>query len=416
MSTSGTPGGALTTLGTRRAGPAGLSRVWLWLVVLGLNLALSVAAALLAPGEARVSHTADRAGYEFVGAHPLESPCPHSIYCYRLLVPVTLEAFPGTPLERWRGFALVANTLTGVAIAAASVRVARARSDDAEPRHQLAPMVIASIAFQTSFGATFALFDPFTPDAAVYLAAAVMTWLWLRDQAWLVMAVALVGVWAKETVALVGAILAIAALLTPRRRTRARAAWLVSGAVPAVAIVIFHIVANRALGWSEAGSGSADLAHGAWLARWLADATLTPASRAFYLFIPFGLGWLYAVFGLKMAGPRLRALAFATLIVIPVLVYLQTPERALANAFIAVVPLVTLFLARIPWPLGVTAVLSNGLLTARVGLATDRLPPVPYGLVLATIVGTLTLVWALAASRRSSVAAIGSSAPLASSR
>lgn len=382
-----------------------------WPAILLLNAALALGAAVLAPGEANVGHTTDRAGYEYVAAHPLAAACPHSIYCYRVLVPVALDALPVTPVWRWRGFAVIANALTGLTIAAVA---SRAVSKGSRPA---VAAVVASIVFQTSFGATFGIFDPFTPDAAVYLCAAALALMWLRDRPRAALVLACVGVWAKEAVALVAAMLALAALI-PSGRSARRVEWLVAAALPALLIVAFHVAANRWLGWSEAESGSADLAHGAWIARWLADTTLTPASRAFYLFIPFGVAWVYAALGYvgSSTDRRLKAMAIGTVILIPVLVYVQTPERALANAFFAVAPLAASYLARAPWPLAVAAAASNGLLTARVGLATDALPPVPYGLVLAASVGAVTVVWTLTASRRASRSRIGSSAPLASSR
>jgi hypothetical protein len=166
---------------------------------------------------------------------------------------------------------------------------------------------------------------------------------------------------------------------------------------------------NRLAGYSEAGSGSVDLAGGAWLGRWLADTTLTPSTRLLYVFIPFAFAWLYAPLGMPHAPVRLRQLALGALIVVPGLVYVQTIERALSTAAFVVVPLAAVFLARLSPALGIAAAVTNGLLTARVGLSTAWLPPVPYLLALAAIVAVVAIVRGLAGERSAAMATLSSS-------
>src|SRR5439155_2476310 len=167
----------------------------------------------------------------------------------------------------------------------------------------------------------------------------------------------------------------------------------------------FHLLMDRLLGWSEAGSGSADLLGGSWLGRWLTDPTLTVPAHLFYAFIPFGFAWLFAVLGLRRAPERLRGLALGYLIVLPGLVYVQTVERALATAAFVVVPLAALFLADVPAPLGVAAAIANGLLTVRVGLSTGWLPSVPLLFALAAVAAAATAYPAVVAALRPSVPA-----------
>jgi hypothetical protein len=362
---------------------------WLWASVAVLNLVLAGAIALLAPEH--VGTTADRIGYEYVGQHPLAPDCPHNIFCYRLLVPTVLEHVPMSAQVRWRSFAVLTNAATGLLIA----RIAGPPT----------AAVLASILFQTTFAATFAVYDPFTPDPAVFLAAALIALAWLRDQPVIALIVALVGVFAKETVALV----VTAASLAATVRNWRRGAWLCVAGATWLIVVGFHLAMNRLAGWSEAGSGSSDLLGGAWLGRWLADATLTPAARVLYVFIPFGFAWLYALLGVRWAPQRLQMLALGAAIVLPPLVYVQTVERALGTAAFVVVPLAALFLARGPLPLAIAAATTNGLLTARVGLSSEWLPPLPYLLALATIVGAATIVRVLRVEGSSAIAALGSS-------
>jgi hypothetical protein len=361
-----------------------------WLSMCVLNLALACAVAVLAPRD--IGTTADRAGYEYVEQHPLAANCPFSIFCYRVLVPTVVERIAASDVARWRALAIAANALTGVILAGLGVAAARTRP--------WLTGTAATILYQASFGATFAVFDPFTPDAAVYLVAACLAVLWWVDQPWLAMLVAVVGVFAKETIALVMTSTALAACFEPRGRHRRP--WLLGALAAWLAVLGFHAFMDVFAGWTERGSGSANILGGAWLALWLADTTLTTSSRLLYLFVPFGFGWLYAVLGLPEAPRRLRTLALGALLTIPALVYVQTPERALATASFVVIPLAAVYLSRVPASLALAAAATNGLLTARVGLSTAWLPPIPYLLILAGSVAALTIVSGVLRSRDSS--------------
>jgi hypothetical protein len=367
------------------------TRTRFWAALVLLNLGLASGLAFLAPDEASVGTTADRVGYEYVGQHPLDPKCPHNVFCYRALVPVVLEhvPLPLSPTLRWRAFAVAANATTGVLLAAAAIGGGGPAA------------LLASILFQTSFAATFTLFDPFTPDPAVFLAAGLLTLASLHDWPLRALGVAVVSVFAKETVTLVVSAAAVAAVLERRRVS----AWVFAAAAAWLLVIGFHVLMNRVAGWSESGSGSADLAGGGWLGRWLQDPTLTTSARAFYLFIPFGFAWIYAVLGIAEAPPRLRRLVIGALVVVPGLVYVQTPERALGTACFVVVPLAALFLARPPLGFGLAAAVTNGVLTARVGLSTPWLPPVPYLLALAAIVGA-SAIWGSVRSSRSVAVAV----------
>ena len=356
-----------------------------WLSIVALNTVLALAVLALAP--AQPGTTADRVGYEYVAQHGLAPDCPHTIFCYRVLVPLALDALPGPEVARWRVFACLANIATGVLLGLVATQ-----------RHKpLLAALLAAVLYQCSFGATFAVFDPFTPDAAVYLGAAALALCWLHNRPLLAALIASVGSFAKEAVALVAVVTAVAALLL-RRDVRP---WLLAAAIPCALVLGFHLAMDVFFGWTEGNTGSADLAGGAWLARWLADTTLTPLTRLLYLFIPFGFAWVYAGFGVRHAGERLRALALASPILVTML-YVQTPERALATASFVVVPLAAIFLVRAPVALAVLAALSNGLLTARVGLSVAWLPGVPYLFALTGGLAALTVWWGWIGGRQES--------------
>jgi len=376
--------------------------VSLGLKLLLANAVLAGAIVVLAPRE--IGSTADRVGYEYVAQHPLEPDCPHSIFCYRVLVPTLLENVPVSSVVSWRALAFGTNVLTGLVLA----RIAMLCGAEA------GGVLIVSILFQTSFGATFAVFDPFTPDAVVYLVASLVALCWVRGWPVRALLIGLVGVFAKETVALVMSVPALAVCLSGRPRRRY--AWISAAVATWLGLLGFHAVMDLFEGWSERGSASADLLGGAFLARWLSDATLNSSARLLYIFIPFGFAWLYAALGLRHAPERLRVLAFAAVVLLPGLVYVQTVERALATASFVVVPLAALFLARSPILLGLAAALTNGLLTARVGLSTAWLPPVPYLLILAGTLAAVTILREWSDPRARSSVPIGSSVRVISSK
>jgi hypothetical protein len=241
----------------------------------------------------------------------------------------------------------------------------------------------------------------------VYCVAALLALLWWFDRPWLAMGVAVVGVFAKETIALVISAAALAACVQPRERRRR--AWLTAALISWLAILGFHAVMDASAGWSERGSGSADLLGGAWLGRWIADTTLTWPARLLYLFIPFGFAWLYAALGSRDAPRRLQSLAFGSLLTIPLLVYVQTPERALATASFVIVPLAATYLSGVAPMLALSAAITNGLLTTRVGLTTAWLPPLPYLFILAGSVAAVAIVMGALRSRDSSTVLLASS-------
>ncbi len=343
-------------------------RLLLWASVCVVNLALAVCVLLLA--RPSVGTTGDRVGYEFVAQHGIVAECPYSIYCYRVLVPSLLRASPLPEVMTWRLFSVMSNVATGALLAGLAFVATR----------RPAAGLLASVVYQTSFGATFIVFDPFTPDAAVYLLAAVLAWMWWLNRPVVALGVALVGVFAKETIALVLSAMALAASI---RLTSVRGkTWIVVAMVTWLVLLGFHAIMDVSFGWTETDSPSANLFGGEYFRAWLSDSTLTASSRAFYLFIPFGFAWLWAALAWRSAPARLKSLGLTSLVLLALL-YLQTPERALATASYVVVPLAAVYLSRLPLALGLLAAATNGLLTARVGISSELLPPISYSLIAA---------------------------------
>lgn len=353
-----------------------------WLVVLSTNVAL---AGVLRAGVPGPPVNSDFDAYHYVGEHGLEPGCPYSLYCHRVLVPVALAQLPGSPDTRWRTSGLILVSLAGFVTALATAALTTAWQ---------APL-LATLVAQMSFGFTFTAYDPYSPDPAVFFVASLLLLAWIRGWPWAALGFSAIGVFAKETVALVAMSAGLAALV-PRPDPRWRA-WLVQAVAAAVVLLAFHWIMNTYGGWIIANNRASRFASGSWLAIWLENMD-GPARIAFLLFTTFGFAWLYMILGFRHAPGRLRSLALGALIPMLALNYVQNPERALANAFFVIAPLAALFLSRASPAAGFAAAISNGLLTAKVGLSTVWLPSTRILLIPALV----TAMWAVWTSRYSS--------------
>jgi hypothetical protein len=343
--------------------------------ILLCNAALSLLIQMGAPPQPRLS---DRAEYEYTGRHGLAPSCPVTIYCYRILVPVALEQIPLNAETRWRGLQWLAHTATGTVTAIVV-------SPFASP-------FIASTLLQTSYAFSFTAYDPYTPDPVVFLIAALILYCWIHDRAIAAALIAVVGVFAKETVALIAVAPAIAVLLSDRR-TRLR--WWAGAGLAWIVLLFFHWYMDTFNGWSISRNPAANFSGGSWLALWWRN-NPSLLRKALMLFSPFGWAWVFAIAGYRFATPAIRQLAIAALVPIAALIYVQTPERALGNAFFVIVPLAAVFLSRISPAAGWAAAITNALVTAKIGLSTEWLPATSILLIPAS----LTALWAFATSRR----------------
>lgn len=329
-----------------------------WLVILLANVAL---AGLLRQGVPEQPNYSDLNAYNFVGDHGLGPDCPFSVYCYRILVPVTLAQLPGDPETRWRAAEFIGVSLAGFVTAVATAALT--------PAWQ-APL-LATLVAQLSYGFTYTAYDPYSPDAMVFLIAALLLLAWLREQAWAALGLSLIGVLVKETVALVAISTGLAAIVRPRdARWRL---WFAQAAAVGALLLGFHWIMDTYNGWGISANVASKFSAGSWLAVWLENMD-SYGRIAFLLFTPFGFAWGYALLGFRFASRRMRALALGAMIPMLALNYVQNPERALANSFFVVVPLTAVYLSRVSPAAGFAAAITNGLLTARVGLSTVWLP------------------------------------------
>ena len=323
-------------------------------VVILFNAVLAAALQALAPAAPRLT---DRDEYEYSGRQPFASHCPNTIYCYRILVPVLLEQVPADAERRWRGLQWIAHTATGSIVAIATAPIG--------------PPLIASFLVQTSYGFTFTAYDPYSPDPVVFLISAIVLYLWLIDRALAVAVIAVVGVFVKETVALVASAPALAVVMWSDRRSRWR--WLLPAALAWIILLGFHWYMDTYAGWGISRNPAASFSTGSWLAIWW---KLNPslAKKALMLFAPFGFAWAFAAFGYRHASRPFQQLAAGAALPMLALTFVQTPERALGNAFFVVIPLAAAFLGRVPAVAAWAAAITSGLVTARIGLSSELLP------------------------------------------
>jgi hypothetical protein len=344
-------------------------------VVVLFNAVLAAAVQAMAPAEPKLS---DRAEYEYNGRYGLAPNCPNTIYCYRILVPMLLERMPGNPDQRWRALQWLAHTATGTIV---SMSIA-----------PLGSPLLAAVVLQSSYGFAFTAYDPYTADPVVFVIAALIFYLWMIDRPLAAAVIASAGVFAKETAALIATVPAIAVMLSGRH-TRWR--WAAGAVMAWIVLLSFHWYMDTYAGWGISRNPAASFSSGSWLALWWRN-NPSLIRKALIVFSPFGWAWVFALLGYRGATPAIRQLALGAVLPIGALVYVQTPERALANAFFVIVPLATVFLSRVSPAAAWAAAVTNALVTAKLGLSTAWLPSTPMLLIPAS----LCAAWAFASSRR----------------
>lgn len=336
-----------------------------YLVIGALNLALALTISQLAPAEPRLS---DRDAYDYVAARPFAPNCPFSIYCYRVLVPAVVSRLPLDPDTSWRAYQVGANAAAGTIIALAASAISAGAS---------APL-LASVIAQTSYGFTFTAYDPYAADPMVFLIAALLTWCWIHDRMWPALVLSSVGVFAKETVALIAISFAIAACFDRRPGWRR---WLLPALVSGTVLAAFHVISRVWLQWEIASNPAAQSQHGWWIGLWWRNNPFLER-KVYMVFATFGFAWAFAALGCRTAPAAWRGLAIGTLCALAPLLIVQTPERALGNAFYVIIPLAVSFAAPAPI-LGSVAIGLNALITAKAGSSSPWLPSARVTLILA---------------------------------
>lgn len=341
--------------------------------LLAFNLALAGTMSLLAPAPVLT----DREAYDWVGTRPFEPNCTHTIYCYRVLAPVIVHALPIDADLGWRAYQIAGNGAAGTLIAALAGTLAPIPT---------APF-IASVLVQASYGFAFTAYDPYSADPLVFVFAALLAWCWFTDRPWQAVILCVIGVFAKETVALIAGILALAALVE-RRRTWPQ--WCLPVVLSGAVLGVFHLYSRAVLNWQIAGNPAAQMSHGSWLGLWWRNNPLIER-KAYMLFSTHGFAWILALNGWSTAPRSWRAIALAAIPALLFLMVIQTPERALGNAFFVVVPLAMSCASRSP-ALGAAALAMNAFVTAKAGTSSPYLPSARWMLIPAAIATVLLVM------------------------
>jgi hypothetical protein len=241
------------------------------------------------------------------------------------------------------------------------------------------------------FGSMFALWDPFNADPLMfYLGPAVTRWL-LEERYARVALVTCVTVLAKEFVVMAVAMFGVWAAWTRQWRA-ARMAFLTA----AVAFVLwggFQLLLMRLFNYSYSGVGTApatNLLSGSFLFLWLslmppraALAAIVNEFGAVYLLIPFG--WLSAPRTLKQLS--VAAVPFAAF-----LAYVEQPDRALWNFHFLAFPLAAIVLEDLPAAARWTFVALYAIANARAGAQLGFAPPVTLTLAASGVIAVAAIV------------------------
>jgi len=301
--------------------------------------------------------------------------------CFRILIPATVESFPGPSLPRWRVYAVLANV--GAALATGRLALELGLI----PRAATLAMWLAAL----GAGSLSTVHHPYNADPFVLFLAPVTTLLLLRGRAAAGGVVAALGIFAKEFAA---APLFIAAGAAALRRE-----WVTfrRGLALALAVTGLWVCLQLALmvmfEYSYNQNPSSRPLEGGYLALWIR--TMTPATALFALFGAYGAVYLLIPSGLWLAPERLRHLAIAAVPAALAFAYVATPERALWNFYFLMIPLGALVLAYLPAPLGWAFVACYGLANLRIGAQITGIPSSRFALGISTIIaaGAVMQAW-----------------------
>lgn len=291
-------------------------------------------------------------------------------------MPAIVFALPFDLDTSWRVAQITFTTLAGTVLGLAAASLSAARSVPA----------LASVVTQTSYGFAFTAYDPYAADPLVFLIAALLLWCRIHDRWQWAVALAAAGVFAKETVALFAGALAVAALI---ERGRGWRRWLWPAAASTITLGAFHVATRIWLDWDISQNPAAQWRHGFWLGLWWRTNPFLER-KVYMIFATFGFAWLLAALGWRLAPRRWRVLAPALIAPMLILVVIQTPERAIGNAFFIIAPLAALYASRAPGA-GWAAITLNALITAKAGTSSAWLPSARWIGVPAAIAAILLL-------------------------
>ena len=356
-------------------------------VALGLLLALG-SLAWLAP---RPAYETDRDIYRQIGRDVILPDCS-SLHCTRILVAPILERLPMASLTAWKSYAVVANTIGALGVAALCGWFGFGAV--------LAALASAMVAFGR--GAQLTVFDPYTSDPFIYALTPWMTLMLLEGRFARAGAAGTIGVFAKEFAAGPLWIIAVFGLLIRRRDVFVKSAF--AALVATTTWLLFQLWLALRYNYSFGGNPSSQILAGGYLMTWVRS--LGPLRAAESLVLHLGPLSLLAAVGFRRAPERLKRLATASVPAAIALCYVQQPDRALWNFAWVLVPLAVVLFDRQPTWLAGAWIASYAV--SNLPSATDRI-----GLPVATafvVCGICSVVIARAARARFAVPFLSASA------
>ena len=311
-----------------------------------------------------------------IGQQPLAAGCD-DLNCFRVLVPMLVESFPGPPLERWRWYAVLGNTTGSV------VTGQLARAFGLSRHAAILTMWLSAV----GFGSMSMVYHPYTADSLMFLLGPLITLMLVRGKMLWAGLLATVGIFGKEVAA---APLFIAAIAQGIERQWQQASRTLAVAVGVTAIWIAWQLALIFL--FDHGYGpnpSVDIFAGGYFRYWLEHSGLRNAAVA--VFVEYGAVWILAACGWLAAPPRLRAFALGAVPPALALCYVQIPDRALWNFYYLWLPLAAIVLASLPPAIAWLFVATFGLANLRVAANIMSVPPIRFSLGVTLVVSIVAI-------------------------
>ncbi len=299
------------------------------------------------------------------------------IHCFRVLIPWTIGALPGPALVKWKGYAVLCNAASAIAVFDLCLLFGLSRRAS----------VIAAALTAFGFGSLYTLFEPYTSDPLMFWLTPLVTRWALEDRMTRAGVVASIGVFAKEFVVVPFALVGIADARAGMWRQAVRAA--AAGAAAFAVWLALSFFLRSQFGYSYGPNKSPRLLGGSYLAIWLSY--MTPRGAVSAMFNQFGATYLLIPLGWLAAPPRLRQLVIPALPIACVFCYVQQPDRALWNFHFLTSPLAAVVLETMPNAFVACFLAVYVLANLKVGAQISFVPQARYGfaagLVLAAIAG-----------------------------
>lgn len=191
-------------------GGTAITRDRFWIAMIPHAAGILIVLALVA-WQAPSPQPTDQAMVEYVGRGVINPGCA-DLNCFRILVPATVEFFPGPSLPRWRAYAVVMNAAAAVATGWLALELGL----------PVAAITLSVWLSALGAGSFSTVYHPYNADSFVLFLAPVITVLLLRHRILAAGTVSTIGIFAKEFAAVPLYVTAAASALQRRWRECAR--------------------------------------------------------------------------------------------------------------------------------------------------------------------------------------------------